>query len=77
MNVFENVQWDKVAGNLRDQADKMSGWQGALIGAGLGVVTTVAAMKAADRNVTVPILLAGAAMGVAYGAADKRLLHAE
>jgi glucose-6-phosphate-specific signal transduction histidine kinase len=75
MNVFENVPWDRVAGNLRDQADKMSGWQGAVVGAGLGVITTVAAMKAVSREVTIPILIAGAAMGLAYGAADKRLIQ--
>lgn len=77
MNLFDSIPWDAVAANLRAQADEMSGVEGGLLGAGLGVVTTVAAMKAAGRPVNVPLLLAGAAMGVAYGAADLKALKDE
>jgi hypothetical protein len=71
---FEQVPWDRVAAQLREQADAQSGTRGALIGAGLGVVSTVAALQAVGKKPTVPLLLTGAAMGVAYGAADKTLL---
>lgn len=74
MNWFEQVQWSEVAAQLREQVDAQSGARGALIGAGLGVVTTVAALQAAGRRPTVPMLLTGAAMGVAYGAMDKARL---
>ena len=74
MNLFENVPWDRVAMNLREQADAQSGVQGALIGAGLGLVTTVAAMRAVGRKPTVPMLLTGAALGIAYGAADTKAM---
>ena len=74
MNLFDAIPWDAVAANLRAQADEMSGVEGGLLGAGLGVVTTVAAMKATGRPVSVPLLLAGAAVGIAYGAADRKML---
>lgn len=74
MNLFDAIPWDAVAVNLRTQADEMSGVEGGLLGAGLGVVTAVAAMKATGRPVNVPLLLAGAAVGIAYGAADMKAL---
>lgn len=76
MNLFENVPWDEVAANLRQQADAQSGIKGALIGAGLGVVTA-AAMKAAGHKPTVALLLTGAAVGIAYGAADTKAIRGE
>jgi hypothetical protein len=72
--MFENIPWDQVAIQLRDQADKLSGPKGALVGAGLGVATTMAAMSASSRKTTLPILLAGVAIGIAYGATDRKLL---
>jgi hypothetical protein len=77
MNLFENVSWEEVAANLREQADAQSGAKGALIGAGLGVVMTVAAMRATGRKPTVALLLTGAAVGIAYGAADKKVIRGD
>ncbi len=75
MSLFENIPWDAVAKNLRSQVDEMSGVEGGLLGVGLGVVTAVAAMKATGREITLPILLTGAAVGIAYGAADTKALR--
>lgn len=77
MNLFESVPWEEVAANLREQADAQSGVKGALIGAGLGVVTATAAMKAAGRKPTVALLLTGAAVGIAYGAAERKAIRGE
>lgn len=74
MNLFDKVPWDAVAKNLRAQADQMSGVEGGLLGAGLGVVTAIAAMKATGRELSLPLLLTGAAVGIAYGAADTRAI---
>ena len=77
MNWFEQVPWDQVAAQLREQADAQSGTRGALIGAGLGVVSTVVALRAVRKKPTVPLLLTGVAIGVAYGATDKEVLRGE
>ena len=75
MNLFDNIPLDAVADDLRKKTDQASGVEGALLGAGLGVVTTVATMRATAQKLTVPKLLAGAALGLAYGVADKRLIR--
>lgn len=74
MNVFEAVPWDSVAANVRDQVDKLTGAQGALLGAGLGAVTTMAALRATNQPMSIPLLIAGALMGAGYGAADKEAI---
>lgn len=77
MKLFDNIPWEAVAGNLRAQADELSGVEGGLLGAGLGVVTMVAAMKASGRELSIPLLLTGAAVGIAYGATDTKLIRGE
>lgn len=74
MNLLEAVPWAKVASHLHEQVEGLSGPQGALVGAGLGAATAIAAMAVTNRKIHVPTLLAGVAVGVAYGAADKKLL---
>lgn len=75
MNLFDNIPLGAVADDLRKRTDLASGVEGALLGAGLGVVTTIAAMRATSQALTVPKLLAGAALGLAYGVTDKRLIQ--
>jgi hypothetical protein len=72
MTFFDDLPLESVAAHLREQADELSGVQGAVLGAGLGVVTALAAMKAAGRKPNVSLLLTGAAVGMAYGATDKK-----
>jgi hypothetical protein len=75
MNLFDNIPLDLIAGDLRRRTDMASGIEGALLGAGLGVLTTVAAMKATSQKLTGPAVITGALLGLAYGISDKRLLE--
>lgn len=74
MDVFDNIPLDLIAGELRRRTELASGVERALIGVGLGVVTTAAAMKATAQKLTTPAVIAGALLGLAYGMSDKRLL---
>ena len=77
MNPHENQPLEEIAANLQEQADAQSGIKGALIGAGLGAVRVALAMKATGRKPTVAELLTGAAVGIAYGAADTKAIRGE
>jgi len=73
--MFGDIPWDIITQNLREQADATSGIEGGILGAGLGVVTVMSAMKAAGHRPTAAALLTCAAIGIAYGATDKQLLR--
>lgn len=70
MSLINELPLDAVAAELRARADAASGVEGALFGAGLGVVTTIAAARGTSGKLSIPALLAGAALGLAYGAVD-------
>lgn len=60
---------------LQKRVAERSGWEGGLLGAGLGAISVVTALKAANREVTPTMVLTGAVVGIALGAADKKLLQ--
>ena len=74
MNFLEMVPWSNVAAHLHDRVETASGFEGAVIGAALGAATTMATAIAMSRKPTATAVLAAAAVGMAYGAADKKHL---
>ncbi|MFN4092178.1 MAG: hypothetical protein ACK4FG_04710 [Brevundimonas sp.] len=62
---------------LQKRVAERSGWEGGLLGAGLGAISVVTALKAANREVTPTMVLTGAVVGIALGAADKKLLQGD
>lgn len=76
-NIMEHLPMRAVVGHLKESVDRTSGIEGAAYGAALGVFTAMATAKAGAKKLTVPTVLAGAALGVAYGVVDKRLIRHE
>lgn len=77
MNMFDSIPLETLLKDVRQRAKQASGVEGAVLGAGLGVLSTMAAVRAHSGKLTAPVLLAGAALGIAYGVADKRLIQDE
>ncbi len=77
MDFLDGVPWERVAANLRAQAEAHAGVEGGVIGAGLGLAATVAAFRAMDRKPTLGMLLAGTAIGIAYGAVERSVMDGE
>jgi len=62
---------------LQKRVADRCGWEGALLGAGLGAISVVTALKAANREVTPTMVLTGAVIGIGLGAADKKLIRGD
>lgn len=77
MDWFNMLPLGDIQLELQKRVAERSGWEGGLLGAGLGAISVVAAMKAANREVTPSMVLTGAVVGIALGAADKKLLQGD
>lgn len=75
MGLFDNIPLDDLVINLRARADNAAGVEGAILGAGLGLLATVKVAKAGFRDVTPSSIVAGVLVGAAYGALNKRLIQ--
>lgn len=75
MEWFNRLPLGEIQLELQKRVAERSGWEGGLLGAGLGAISVVAAMKAANREVSPTMVLTGAVVGIALGAADKKLLQ--
>ncbi len=75
MNDLDRFPLGDIQLKLQEMVATRSGWEGGLLGAGLGAISMVTAMKAANREVTPTMVLTGAVVGIALGAADKKLLR--
>ncbi len=75
MNIFELLPWQGIAEHLRGRAEASSGVEGAIIGAGFGAATALASIGRSGNDDPFKKIATGVALGVAFGAADNRLLR--
>lgn len=71
MNDVQNAPWEQIAAALADKVERLEGFEGALVGAGLGAAAAIASLKAVNRKIEPVAVLAAAAAGIAYGAVRK------